>query len=166
MRTAGDPDEEDIVFTDLSPRILSQRLDEMGTPVGRDAITTWLDEAGIRLRQIRKDLPGGEHPDRNAQFERIAELIEQYEAAENPWFSIDTKAKEHLGKLYRKGRIRGDKPFKAFDHDFPSWADGVVIPHGIFDRKLNLGHINIGLSRDTTEFACDSFRWYWNRIGQ
>lgn len=28
------------------------------------------------------------------------------------------------------------------------------------------GHVNIGLSRDTTEFACDSFRWYWNRIGK
>ena len=138
----------------------------MGTPVGRDAITTWLDEAGIRLRQIRKDIPGGEHPDRNAQFERIAELIEQYESEGNPWFSIDTKAKEHLGKLYRKGRIRSSEPFKAFDHDFPSWADGVVIPHGIFDRKLNLGHINIGLSRDTTEFACDSFRSFWNRIGK
>ena len=138
----------------------------MGTPVGRDAITTWLDEAGIRLRQIRKDIPGGEHPDRNAQFERIAELTEQYESEGNPWFSIDTKAKEHLGKLYRKGRIRGSEPFKAFDHDFPSWADGVVIPHGIFDRKRNLGHINIGLSRDTSEFACDSFQWYWNRIGK
>jgi len=138
----------------------------MGTPVGRDAIATWLDAAGIRLRQIRKDIPGGEHPDRNAQFERIAEWIEQYESAGNPWFSIDTKAKEHLGTLYRKGRIRSSEPFQAFDHDFPSWADGVVIPHGIFDGKLNRGHINIGLSRDTTEFACDSFRWYWNRIGQ
>ena len=166
VRTAGDPDEEDIVFTDLSPRSLAERLDEMGTPVGRDAITTWLDEAGIRLRQIRKDIPGGEHPDRNVQFERIAEFIQQYESEGNPWFSIDTKAKEHLGKLYRKGRIRGNVPFKAFDHDFPSWADGVVIPHGIFDRKLNMGHINIGLSRDTTEFACDSFRWFWNRIGK
>lgn len=166
VRTAGDPDEENIVFTDLSPRTLAERLDKMGTPIGRDAITTWLNKAGIRRRQIRKDLPGGEHPDRNAQFERIAELIEQYESEGNPWFSIDTKAKEHLGKLYRKGRIRGSEPFQAFDHDFPSWADGVVIPHGIFDRKLNLGHINIGLSRDTTEFACDSFRWYWNRIGK
>ncbi len=54
---------------------------------------------GIRHRQIRKDIPGGEHPDRNAQFEIIAEYIEQYEADGNPWFSIDTKAKEHLGKL-------------------------------------------------------------------
>jgi len=151
VRTAGDPDDEDLVFTDLSPRILADRLEGMGTPVGRDAIATWLDETEIRLRQIRKDIPGGEHPDRNAPFERIAEPIEQYESDGNPWFSVDTKAKEHLGKLYRKGRIRGSQPLNAFDHDFPSWADGVVIPHGIFDRKLNLGHINIGLSRDTSE---------------
>ena len=40
VRTAGDPDKEDIVFTDLSPRSLAERLAEMGTPVGRDAITT------------------------------------------------------------------------------------------------------------------------------
>ena len=166
FRTAGDPDDEEIVFTDLSPRILSDRLEEMGTPVGRDAIATWLDEAGIRRRQIRKDIPGGEHPDRNAQFEIIAKYIEQYESDGNPWFSIDTKAKERLGKLYRKGRVRGNQAFQAFDHDFPSWADGVVIPHGIYDRKLNLGHVNIGLSRDTSAFACDSFRWYWNRIGK
>jgi len=41
----------------------------------------------------------------------------------------------------------------------------VIIPHGIFDLLRNRGHINIGLSRDTTQFACDSLRWYWNRIG-
>lgn len=166
VRTAGDPDQEDIIFTDLSPRILAERLETMGTPAGRDAIATWLDDAGIRRRQIRKDIPGGEHPDRDAQFCRIAELIDQYESAGNPWFSIDTKAKEHLGMLYRKGRVRSIEPFRAFDHDFPTWADGVVIPHGIFDRQANLGHINLGLSHDTSEFACDSFRWFWNRIGK
>ena len=37
---------------------------------------------------------------------------------------------------------------------------------GIFDLQRNRGHINIGLSRDTTEFACDSLKWYWNRIGK
>lgn len=166
VRTAGDPDDEDIVYTDLSPRELSRQLTEMGTPVGRDAIESWLDDAGIRRRQIRKDLPGGEHPDRDAQFHRIADLIDQYQADGNPYFSIDTKAKEHLGQLYRKGRVRGSGSFRAFDHDFPSWADGVIIPHGIFDPQRNLGHINLGLSRDTSEFACDSLRWFWNRIGQ
>jgi len=48
VRTAGDPDDEDVVFTDLSPRILFGHLGhlgQMGTPVGRDAIATWLDDA-------------------------------------------------------------------------------------------------------------------------
>jgi hypothetical protein len=138
----------------------------MATPVGSDAIRVWLEDVGIRRRQIRKDLAGGQHPQRDAQFCRIYDLIDQYQSAGNPWFSIDTKAKEHLGTLYRKGRVRSSTAFQAFDHDFPSWADGVVIPHGIFDPVLNLGHINIGLSRDTSLFACDSFRWFWNRIGK
>jgi len=42
----------------------------------------------------------------------------------------------------------------------------VVIPHGIYDRRLNLGHINLGLFHDTSKFACDSFLWFWNRIGK
>ncbi len=166
VRIAGDPDEEDLIYTDLSPQELSEKLGDMGTPVGPDAISAWLDDARIRQRQIRKNLAGGEHPDRDAQFERIAELIQQYQQAGNPWFSMDTKSKEHLGFLYRKGRVRGSSSFQAFDHDFPSWADGVVIPHGIFDPQRNRGHLNLGLSHDTSEFACDSFQWYWNRIGK
>ena len=60
------------------------------------------------------------------------------------------------GYLFRSGRVRSNVVFQAFDHDFPSWADGVVIPHGIYDPVRNRGHVNIGLSRDTTQFACDS----------
>jgi len=111
-------------------------------------------------------LAGGHSPDRDTQFQRIAELKTQYAAAGNPVFSIDTKAKEHLGQLFRKGRVWTQRPFEAFDHDFPSWATGVVIPHGIYDLARNRGHLNIGLSHDTSLFACDSFRWYWNRIAQ
>lgn len=165
-RTAGDPDKEDIVFTDLSPATLSKRLALMGTPASDQTIRDWLDASDIRLRKIRKDTPGGEHPDRDAQFQNIAALVESYERDGNPWFSIDTKAKEHLGFLYRKGRVRCSSPFLSFDHDFPSWATGVLIPHGIYDHQHLRGHINIGLSHDTSAFACDSFTWYWNRIGR
>ena len=138
----------------------------MGTPVGDDSIRQWMDEQGLRLRKIRKVKAGGQSPDRDAQFRNIAELIEQYEQDGNPCFSVDTKAKEFQGQLFRKGRVRCNQAFEAFDHDFPSWADGVIIPHGIFDLYRNRGHINVGLSRDTTEFACDSLKWYWNRIGR
>jgi hypothetical protein len=165
-RTAGDPDDVAIVFTDLSPARLSATMTKMGTPVCADVIRHWMEEQDLRLRKIAKDLAGGHSPDRDTQFERITHLIAQYEAAGNPYFSIDTKAKEHLGKLFRAGRVRSTQAFHAFDHDFPSWADGVLIPHGIYDRVRNRGHINLGLSHDTSQFACESFRWYWNRIGK
>jgi hypothetical protein len=165
-RTAGDPDDPQIVFTDLTPTQLEQQLAAMGTPACDDTIRQWMDAHDLRLRKIHKTKAGGESPDRDAQFQNIAQLIEQYEQAGNPCFSVDTKAKEFQGQLFRKGRVRCSRAFEAFDHDFPSWAEGVIIPHGIFDPIRNCGHINIGLSRDTTEFACDSFKWYWNRIGR
>lgn len=138
----------------------------MGTPVSDTTIREWMPSIGLRLRKIHKDLAGGSSPDRNAQFERIGKLIAEYTTVGNPWFSVDTKAKEHLGQLFRAGRVRCSKAFRAFDHDFPSWADGVIIPHGIYDQVRNRGHINIGLSHDTSQFACDSLLWYWNRIGK
>ena len=165
-RTAGDPDDEQIVFTDLTPTRLEQELAAMQTPVGDDLIRRWMDERGLRLRKIHKVLAGGQSPDRDAQFQNIAALISTFAANGNPYFSVDTKAKEFLGRLFRKGRVRCSKAFNAFDHDFPSWADGVLIPHGIYDPVRNCGHVNLGLSHDTTEFACDSLRWYWNRIGK
>ena len=125
-----------------------------------------MDEHNLRLRKIHKVKAGGQSPDRDAQFQIIAHLIENCRQAGTPCFSVDTKAKEFQGQLFRQGRVRCTKAFEAFDHDFPSWADGVIIPHGIFDPLRNRGHINIGLSHDTTQFACDSLKWYWNRIGR
>ena len=138
----------------------------MGTPACDDAIRNWMDEQNLRLRKIHKVKAGGSSPDRDAQFQNIARLVNEYQQAGNPCFSVDTKAREFQGELFRAGRVRCSQAFKAFDHDFPSWAEGVIIPHGIYDLFRNRGHINIGLSRDTTQFACDSIQWYWNRIGQ
>jgi hypothetical protein len=166
VRIAGDPDEEDVLWTDLSPQQIADVVTEMGTPISWPVVQDWMRDLGLRRRQIEKSLEGGQSPDRNTQFLRIAELTEENLMAGNPVFSLDTKAKEHLGQLFRKGRVWTQQAFCAFDHDFPSWATGVIIPHGIYDLLRNCGHINIGLSHDTSLFACDSLRWYWNRIGK
>ena len=105
-RTAGDPDDSKIVFTDLTPTRLEQELQAMGTPLGDDAIRNWMDAENIRLRKISKVLAGGRSPDRDAQFNQIAELIQQYRQAGNPYFSVDPQAKEFQGKLFRQGRVR------------------------------------------------------------
>jgi hypothetical protein len=166
VRTAGDPDESQVLFTDLSPRQVAEAVGDLGTPVSAPVVRDWMREQKLSQRQIEKVLAGGQSPDRDTQFRYIAQLRTEYFQAGNPSFSIDTKAKEHLGQLFRKGRVWTQQAFQALDHDFPSWATGVIIPHGIYDLASNAGHINIGLSHDTSAFACDSFRWYWRRIGQ
>lgn len=54
----------------------------------------------------------------------------------------------------------------TLDHDFPSLAEGVVIPYGIYDVRANHGYVALGTSHDTSEFACDSIRHWWWTYGQ
>ncbi|MBK7952612.1 MAG: hypothetical protein IPK02_00805 [Candidatus Accumulibacter sp.] len=52
------------------------------------------------------------------------------------------------------------------DHDFASYGEGKIVPHGLYDVGLNKGHVNIGTSRDTAEFACDSVAHWWENVGK
>jgi hypothetical protein len=165
-RTAGDPMQEELYWTDLCMAEISEKLTQRGTPVSPPTVKNLLNDNGFSKRQIHKSLAGGSVPERNQQFELLADLQNSYRSAKNPIFSIDTKKKELLGTLYRAGRVYCQEAFQAFDHDFPSWSTGKIVPHGIWDPLRNHGHLNLGLSYDTSEFACDSFRWFWKRIGR
>jgi Rhodopirellula transposase DDE domain len=71
-----------------------------------------------------------------------------------------------VGNFYREGRLSTQETIETFDHDFPSAASGVIIPHGLYDVKRNDGHVNLGTSHDTSEFACDSLEWWWESRGR
>lgn len=71
-----------------------------------------------------------------------------------------------IGQLYRDGQLYTQEAIKVFDHDWASLAQGVAIPHGLYDLSDNVGYIQIGTSHDTSEFACDSIRYWWNTYGQ
>jgi len=68
--------------------------------------------------------------------------------------------------LHRDGKLYTQGPIEVYDHDFPYLADGVAIPHGIYDIRLNTAYINIGISHDTCDFSCDSIRRWWNFRGR
>lgn len=51
------------------------------------------------------------------------------------------------------------------DHDFRSLAEGIAIPHGLYDVFQNTGYLTIGTSHDTSEFACASIRQWWLNHG-
>ena len=65
-----------------------------------------------------------------------------------------------MGDLARAGAVYTTEAITTLDHDYPSWATGRVIPHGIYDVLNNRDHINLGHSCDTATFACDSFARY------
>lgn len=142
-------------------------LKQEGRPaIGTRIVRRILADLGFVRRQIAKVLPGGVTADRDPQFGYMAQLTAQFLAAGKPVLSIDTKKKEFLGTLYRNGKVYCQQAQKAFDHDFPSWAEGVIVPHGIDDVARNHGWLHLGLSRDTTACACDSLRLYWESDGQ
>ena len=164
--TAGDPMDEKIKWTNLTRENIASELNKKGFKVSRNVVKKLLKKHGFVKRKPFKNKACGKHVDRNAQFERIAELRKIYEAAGNPVISVDTKKKELIGNLSRGGKIYTTETIEVFDHDFPTLAEGVAIPHTIYDTVLNKAYVTIGTSRDTSEFACDSIREWWNRYGR
>lgn len=157
---------EEVIWTNLTAADVAKRLAESGVPVSVHVVEQLFGLTGFGRRQAQKICCMGEHPDRNAQFLRIAEFKKEYFASLNPLMSIDTKKKELLGNYYRDGKLYTKEMLGTFDHDFPSFADGVVIPHGLYDLKLNRGYLHLGTSHDTSEFACDAVEDWWWRFGR
>jgi transposase len=163
--TAGDPMDETIKWTNLSCAEICLLLADKGFKVSRNIVRKLLRKNGYVKRKARKSKATGGHPDRNAQFENIIELRRSYEADGNPIISVDSKKKELIGNLFRDGKIYTTETIEVFDHDFPSLAEGVAIPHSIYDIARNDAYVNIGTSRDTSEFSCDSLRHWWYNYG-
>jgi len=165
--TAGDPMDANVIWTDLTPTEIIQKMKEKyDLVVSETVIYKLLKKHNYRLRKIIKSKTEKNVENRNEQFENIEEKINEYMPSENPIVSMDTKKKEYLGNLYRDGKLYCQKAIEANDHDFISTSDGVIIPHGIYDYKLNIGYIHIGISKDTSEFACDSIRNWWYNYGK
>jgi hypothetical protein len=134
--------------------------------VSKAVVPQLLKKHGFVRRKAQKKKTMKSVDNRNEQFENIKNLSDRYFAAGNPVISIDTKKKEYIGNLYRPGAVYTTAEIQTLDHDFNSCAEGVIVPHGIYDLKLNQGFINIGTSRETSEFATDSLRNWWNTQGQ
>lgn len=164
--TAGDPMDERIRWTNLTHQQIADKLKEEGIEVSKKIVKQLFKKHGYVKRAAQKVIGTGTCKSRDEQFEIIAGLRIEYQEAGNPIISIDTKKKELIGNLYRDGKLYTLEVQKVFDHDFPHLAYGIIIPHGIYDVTKNKAYINIGTSKDTGEFACDSIRQWWYNQGR
>ncbi len=67
--------------------------------------------------------------------------------------------------MYRRGQVyvKKGEEHVVYDHSFPSYSTGVLVPHALYDEQQNTGYVTLGTSKDTSEFACDSIAYWWER---
>ena len=51
-------------------------------------------------------------------------------------------------------------------HDFDDKALGKVVPYGVYDVPANAGFVSVGVTSDTADFAVQSIRAWFDRIGR
>jgi len=163
----GDP-ESPLRWTCKSLRRLATELTRQGHQIGITSIRFLLHELEYSLQGNAKTREGADHPDRNEQFLYISDSVKRFLHSDQPVISVDTKKKENLGNFSNKGveyRPKG-QPLETNMHDFPDKKLGKAIPYGVYDIGRNEGWVNIGINRDTAQFAANSIRRWWELMGQ
>jgi hypothetical protein len=169
--TAGDP-VTGCKWTHKTTQNVAQALQSNGIQVSANTVARLMHEMGYSLRLNLKNLEsGGRSLSRNdwrlrdQQFHYIHAQLKEYQAHGLPVISVDTKSRELIGAFHQAGRRWSRKPIEVYDHDFPSDAEGVAIPYGIYDLQRNQGLVCVGTSHDTSQFAVDSIGTWWMQYG-
>jgi hypothetical protein len=165
--TRGDP-MRPLIWVSKSLAKLAAALTAMGHPIGADTVRKELVKLGFSRQSNRKADEGSNHPDRNAQFEYINAKAVAAQAQQQPVISVDTKKKELIGNFKNGGtdyRPKGN-PRRVNVHDFEDKEHGKVVPYGVYDMFANAGFVSVGITSDTAEFAVQSIRCWFERMGR
>jgi len=162
--TIGDP-MSPLRWTVKSTRNLAAELQEKGYKVSHTVVSEMLKHLGYSLRSNKKRHEGGNHPDRNSQFEYINQSCKRFIKNGSPVISIDTKKKEQVGNYKNSGKslCKTKIPKEVEVYDF---AINKAVPYGVYNIDKNEGFVNVGMNHDTSEFAVESIRRWWNSMGK
>jgi len=170
--TAGDP-VSDLKWTRKTRAKITVELRSLGIDVSRGTVGRLLKKMKFRLRVNHKKIESGikkqtkqDKKNRDSQFHLIKKVRINFTKKGNPIISVDTKGRELIGNFKNQGAALRKKAVATNDHDFPSDADGVGIPYGIYDVTANVGMVNLGISHDTPEFAVASIEKWWRTNGK
>jgi hypothetical protein len=165
--TKGDP-MSPLLWVCKSLRNLSRELKGKGYHISHETVSSLLKDAGYSLQLNRKEREGKSVPDRNAQFEHISERVKTFLREGQPVISVDTKKKELVGNYKNGGREyrKKGKPVEVNMHDFPDEKEGKVAPYGVYDLGKNKGWVGVGITSDTAEFAVNTIRDWWYKMGK
>ena len=166
--TRGDP-EQPLLWTCKSTENLASELKKKGYNVSDRTVARLLQELHFSLQSNLKSLEGRQKPERNSQFEYINKNVKEFQEQGQPVISVDTKKKELVGNFKNGGHEWSliDHPVQVNVHDFESGIQKMTkaIPYGIYDITWDVGWVNVGIDHDTGEFAVESIRKWWLKMG-
>ena len=165
--SAGDP-MSSLRWTCKSSRTMAKDLCNQGHSISYRTVNRLLHDLDYSLQSNRKTLSRDTDPNRDDQFRNINSTVKAFFKQDQPVISVDTKKREQVGKFKNQGRTwrRKKSPELVEDHDYLSRAEGVAIPYGTFDIHRNEGFVNVGVTKDTAEFAVNSIKQWWNHFGR
>jgi DNA-binding phage protein len=165
--TRGDP-EAPLKWSSKSCDKLASALTAQGHPVSGGTVRRLLRALDYRLQAPVKTDEGGDHPDRDAQFQYISDTAQALLAEGQPVISVDGKKKELIGPFKNGGREYHPTglPEEVNAYDFPDLAEGKGLPYGVYDVGHNAGWVSVGTDHDTAAFAVATIRQWWTSMGQ
>jgi hypothetical protein len=163
--TAGDP-VSGVKWTRRTTEKIACELRSAGICVSPNTVAKLLKGLGYLLRSNAKKLNRKKDPGRDAQFAYIAAMRDAFAQAGLPVVSVDAKHRELVGEFAHRGATWATEPALVLDHDFPSDADGVALPYGVYDVSANEACVSVGITHDTPDFAVDNLARWWTRHGR
>jgi hypothetical protein len=145
---------------------IADLLATQGFEISPNTVARLLHDMEYSLRVNRKAIATTHSPDRNAQFEYIADLRQRFQRQRWPIISVDSKKRELVGLFKNPGARWAREARPVYDHDFRTDARGVGIPYGIYDPVANRGTIIVGVSHDTPAFAAQAIAHWWRGEGR
>jgi hypothetical protein len=163
--TRGDP-ECPLRWTSKSTRRLAEELRAAGHQVTHHTVARLLTSLGYSLQANAKVIEGGDHPDRDKQFEHVASEVQSFRDEGEPVISVDAKKKELVGNFKNAGRewMPEGEPERVKVYDFVEEL-GRATPYGVYDIARNEASVSVGTDHDTAEFAVHSIKTWWDTMG-
>ena len=165
--TRGDP-MQPLLWTTRSLRNLANELANKGHTACPTVVGNLLRGMGYSLQANSKTREGGQHIDRDAQFNYINTQAKAFLAANEPVISVDTKKKELVGNFKNNGREwrRNGAPEQVNVHDFIDPKLSRAVPYGVYDITNNVGWVSVGTDHDTASFAVHAINRWWLTMGR
>ena len=165
--TAGDPMSR-LKWTNKSTYTIANELRNKNKYISEDSVGRIIKQLGYSLQANIKSKESGSSEERDSQFKYINKQVNLFEERNIPVISVDAKKKELVGNFKNSGRrwMKKGRAEIVNVYDFWFLAEGKAIPYGIYDINMNNGFVNVGIDHNTSEFAVESIRQWWNNIGK